>query len=295
MNIKYKIILLSLALVGIVAVIAEYVRTHTIAVLEPAGVIGRKERSLIIIAVLLSVIVVVPVYVMTIAIALKYRESNHKVKKVTYEPDWDHSRLYEAVWWGIPLVIITILSVITWVSSHELDPFKSLASNKKPLTIQVVALDWKWLFIYPEQHIASVNLVTLPKDTPVDFQITSDSVMNSFWVPQLGSQIYAMPGMSTQLHLMADRTGTFYGSPANIAGKGYAYMTFKVDSVSDSDFDGWVNGVRRSSQMLDSSAYGQLAKQSINNPVAYYSYAADGLYNEVVMKYMEPSSQGTGM
>ena len=294
-NRGYKIALLVSPVVVILVALVWYLHSHTIAVLEPAGQIAQKERQLMTVAILLSVIVVVPVYVMAVAIALKFRESNHESRKVKYTPDWDHSRLFESIWWGVPLVIITVLSVITWNSSHALDPFKPLASSQASVTVQVVALDWKWLFIYPEQHIASVNLVEFPTNVPVNFQLTSDAVMSSFWIPQLGSQIYAMPGMSTQLHLEADRNGSFYGSPANIAGTGFARMTFTAKSVSSADFNQWVNTARHASRQLDMSTYATLAQPNENYPVTLYAHVAAGLYNQVVEKYMGPGSSGMEM
>ena len=275
---------------GMVGAIAWYVHGHNIAVLQPAGEVGRRERNLILVALLLSVIVVVPVYIMTIGIALKYREGNHKdpKKKVKYEPDWASSRVYEAIWWGIPLVIITILSIITWYTSHSLDPSKPLASNVRPLTIQVVALDWKWLFIYPEQRIATVDYAEFPNNTPVDFEITSDTVMNSFWIPSLGSQIYAMPGMSTQLHLMANKIGSYRGSSANISGSGFAGMVFTARSASSADFSSWVNTVEASPQYLTPTTYKTLAEPTKGYAVQYYASVTDGLYDTIVMKYMSP-------
>jgi cytochrome o ubiquinol oxidase subunit II len=294
-NRKFKIVLLALPVLLVVGLLVWYLHGHTVAVLSPAGPVAHKERNLMAFAILLSAIVVIPVYAMAIMIALKYHENNHEARKVKYSPDWDGSRLLESIWWGVPIAIIGVLSVITWDSSHALDPYKPLASSVKPLTVQVVALDWKWLFIYPQQHVASVNKVEMPVNTPVDFQITSDSVMNSFWIPQLGSQIYAMPGMSTQVHLMADKMGSFYGSPANIAGSGFARMTFTADSVSVSDFNNWVNTASHSSKQLDSSAYTVLAQPSQSNPVVYFSHTADGLYDQVVSKYMGPPSVGMDM
>jgi cytochrome o ubiquinol oxidase subunit II len=292
---KRKLVGVGLFVAALLALAAWYLHRTNIPVLEPAGQIGQKERNLIIVGVLLSVIVVVPVYVMTVAIALKYRENNHESKKIKYSPDWDHSRLFESIWWGIPMAIIAVLSVITWNSSHALDPYKSLSSAVKPMTIQVVALDWKWLFIYPGQHMASVNMVEFPENTPVDFQITSDTVMNSFWIPQLGGQIYAMPGMMTHLHLVADKTGSFYGSPANIAGEGFARMTFTAKSASQADFTAWAQKAAGSPQRLSKSAYNQLARPSMSNPVVYYSSPQSGLYDYLLEKYAVPydSSNGT--
>jgi cytochrome o ubiquinol oxidase subunit II len=292
---QFKAVLLALPVAIILGLLTWYLRSHTIAVLQPAGPIAHKERNLMGITILLAAIVVLPVYAMTVLIALKYRESNHQKKKVTYAPDWDHSRLFESIWWGIPIVIIGILSVITWNSSHTLDPYKPLASSVQPITVQVVALDWKWLFIYPNQHVASVNLVEMPVNTPINFQITSDAVMNSFWIPQLSGQIYAMPGMDTQLHLMASRGGSFYGSPANIAGSGFARMNFTAQSVSTSDFNRWLHMAQSSPKHLDVTAYSALAQPSDNNPVVVYSQVTDGLFANVVSKYMAQGAAGMEM
>jgi cytochrome o ubiquinol oxidase subunit 2 len=217
-----------------VAVAVIYLGSVNIPVLQPRGIVGQKERDLMYISLLLSLIVVVPVFVMLFIFSWKYREGNLKPKK--YQPDWDGSRLYESVWWSIPFALIAVLAVITWSSSHDLDPFKPLSAQAPPLEVQVVALDWKWLFIYPKQSIATVNFVEFPVNTPVDFKITSDAPMNSFWIPQLGSQIYAMPGMSTQLHLMAGKAGSYNGKSANISGKGFAGMTFTAKAASNDDF-----------------------------------------------------------
>ncbi|HVV26011.1 MAG TPA: ubiquinol oxidase subunit II [Candidatus Saccharimonadales bacterium] len=286
MNKKYKVGLVGAAVVAIIAALAVYLHHHTVDVLQPAGQVGYKERQLMIFAVLLSVIVVVPVFSLTIFIAWKYREGNSRPKK--YSPDWDHSRLFESIWWGIPIAIIAILSVVTWRSSHALDPYRALVSTKRPLTVQVVALDWKWLFIYPEQHVASVNLAEIPVGTPVDFQITSDTVMNSFWVPQLGGQIYAMPGMITQLNLVADKAGTYAGSSANISGSGFAGMSFHVAAGSPNNFDDWVARAQRTKRPLNSAAYNQLAKPSKYVPVSYYSSVQSNLFNYIAVKYMTP-------
>jgi len=232
-------------------------------------------------------IVVVPVFGLLVLFAWKYRASNTKAR---YTPDWDRNRLAEIVWWLVPSLLILVISVITWNSSHQLDPYKRLDGNAKELIVQVVALDWKWLFIYPEQHIASVNFVQFPSDMPVDFEITADAPMNSFWIPRLGGQIYAMPGMSTQLHLMASTNDSFKGSSANISGTGFASMKFAAKSSSQADFDKWVQSARQSSAMLDTATYNELAKPSSNNPAFYYAWAQDGLYNNVIMKYMSPDA-----
>ena len=289
---KYRFAFFLLLLVGVVSAAVWYFHGHNVAVLQPRGPIGQKERQLIIIGGLLALIVVIPVFIMATVIAVKYRESNHRAK---YSPEYDHSRVFETLWWGIPIIIIGILSVVAWNSSHALDPYKALAVSQKPITIQVVALDWKWLFFYPQQDIASVNFVQLPVNKPVDFQITSDSVMNSFWIPQLGGQIYAMPGMKTQLHLMADQSGDYNGSSANISGRGFSGMTFTARASTQANFDKWVKMASRSPDPLNQTAYNKLAQPSQNNPVAYYSPVGSSLYDNIMIKYMMPLTNAPGM
>ena len=295
MNKKLKIIGLILLVIGFLFIAFWNLHNTSIPVLEPKGQIGIKERNLLIFAIVLSLIVVIPVFILLFSFAWKYRESNTKAQ---YSPDLDHSRIAETIWWLIPSVLITVLSVVTWNSSHQLDPYKAILSKNKQLTIQVVALDWKWLFIYPEQHIASVNQVQIPINTPVDFEITSDSVMNSFWIPQLGGQIYAMPGMSTNLNLMANQTGSFRGSSANISGSGFAGMSFVVKSTSTNEFENWANFVQHSSNGLNTGTYNKLAHPSENSPVAFYSYRMPDLFGTILMKYDGPgtamSSMGSG-
>lgn len=259
-----------------------YLRRAGVAVLDPAGPIAAKQRGLILFSLLLSLIVVIPVYIMAAAFAWRYRAGNPKAK---YSPDLDHNLAAETTWWLIPAVLIFILSVITFRSSHQLDPFKPLSSGADPITIEVVALQWKWLFIYPRQSIATVNFVQFPAYTPLDFQITADAPMNSFWIPRLGGQIYAMSGMSTELHLEASRTGDFRGSSANISGEGFAGMNFLARASSTADFNSWVNSIKKSSGSLDMSEYVKLVKPSKYNQPAYYADVQSGLYETVVSKY----------
>lgn len=215
---------------------------------------------------------------------MKYREGNKKAK---YTPDWGHSLVAEIIWWGVPLVLIVILGVITWKSTHALNPYKEIVNGKKPVAIQVVALDWKWLFIYPEQEIATVNYIQFPENTPVNFSISADAPMNSFWIPQLGGQIYAMPGMTTKLSLIANETGVFRGMSSNISGDGFAGMTFKAESSREEEFESWVSKVKSSGNYLTNDEYKQLVKPSKNNPVKVYSGVESGLFNKIVMQYME--------
>ncbi|HYF97146.1 MAG TPA: ubiquinol oxidase subunit II [Patescibacteria group bacterium] len=264
---------------------------NDIPVLNPQGEIANKQKDLIIFASLLSLVVVIPVFTMAFFIVWKYRASNKKAK---YTPDWDSNKVIESIWWGVPLILIAILSVVTWKSTHELDPFKPLESKTKPITIQVVALDWKWLFIYPEQDVATVNYVQFPVDTPVNFNITADAPMNAFWIPSLGGQMYAMAGMSTELNLMADKIGTYEGSSTNISGKGFAGMRFKANASSEKEFKQWIEAVKIAPNVLSQDEYDKLAKPSENNKVAYYSDTDEGLYNTIMMKFMGPEHKNHG-
>lgn len=279
----FKITLLILIILGSIALSAYYMSTHEIAVLHPKGMIGMKERDLINTSSLLMLIVVIPVFVLTWFFAWRYREKNEKAR---HAPDWEHNYIAEYCWWGVPVIIIAILAILTWKSSHELNPYKPIVTGKKPIPIQVVALDWKWLFIYPEQGIASVNFVQFPEKTPLNFAITSDAPMNSFWIPQLGGQIYAMPAMESKLHLYANEVGTYRGSSANISGKGFAGMVFKAQSTSEDDFNKWVESVKQSAKSLTIEEYNQLAKPSENNPVTYYTLGQQDLFHRIIMKYM---------
>lgn len=287
-NIKPTLYLL---LVGVfIAVIAWYVKSLDIDILNPKGLIATKEYNLLVFTTILGFVVVIPVFVLAITIAWRYRESNTGVK---YTPNIDSNRFAEILWWGIPIVLIAILSVVTWTSTHDLDPHKPLVSDVKPITVQVVALDWKWLFIYPEENIATVNLVQFPVDTPINFKITADAPMNSFWIPQLGGQIYAMAGMTTQLHLIANEKGDYNGSSANISGKGFAGMKFVARASSQADYENWLQSVKKSSQTLTSATYTSLAKPSSNQPVSYYASSDAGLYDTIVMKYMTTHTETT--
>ncbi len=281
---KLKYALLGLIILAAVTLFFLYLSTTNIAVLNPKGWIAAKQRDLIVLSTILMLVIVIPVFVLTVYISWKYK-AGHKKK---YSPDWDNSHALEMVWWGFPLVIVVFLSIITYKSCHELDPFKPLNSDVKPLKIQVVALQWKWLFIYPEQNIATVNFFQIPEHTPIDFEITSDAPMNSFWIPQLGGQVYAMAGMRSKLHLIADEKGTFRGSSANISGTGFAGMTFFVQASSEEDFEAWVQEVRGSSYVLGSEEYSQLVQPSSYNPKAFYVLGEKGLFDQIVMKYMMP-------
>lgn len=280
----------TLLALGAAGLFAYLLQGHSVDVLSPQGIIAEKQRDLLVFASVLSLIVIIPVFILTFFIVWKYRAGN---TKATYTPDWDHSNKLETLWWGIPCAIILVLAVITWQSSHALDPFKPISSDYKPITIQVIALQWKWLFIYPEQNIATVNYVRFPESTPVSFQITADAPMNSFWIPQLGGQVYAMSGMSTQLHLMANNPGVYNGSSANLSGEGFADMRFKAESTTQDDFYAWVQSAKQSRRTLTSGSYRLLASPSTEQSTTTYASAEPNLYTNVIMKYMAPGGSST--
>lgn len=254
-------------------------------ILAPSGVIATRQAEILYLTAGLSLIVVIPVFILTFWFAYKYREGNKNAK---YAPELSGNTWLEIIWWGIPLALITFLAVVTYNTSHSLDPFKPLDSSKQPLNIQVIALQWRWLFIYPEQKIASVNYFYIPTDRPVKFSITSDAPMNSFWIPQLGGQIYAMSGMKTDLNLNAEKPGVYEGSSANISGQGFANMRFKVQAGSDNEFGSWVSSVKKSGSVLTLASYGKLSQPSQNTATIYYGQAENGIFDNVIMKYMMP-------
>jgi cytochrome o ubiquinol oxidase subunit II len=277
------VVVVTALLIGLIALL--FIFSDRIAILNPKGLIALKQRDLIITSILLMLIVVIPVFVMTTIFAWKYRAGNTKAK---YNPNWDYSFLVEAIWWGIPCAIIFVLAIIIWQSSHELDPFEPLEADKKPLTIQVVALQWKWLFIYPEQEVATINFIQFPERTPIRFEITADAPMNSFWIPQLGGQIYAMPGMRTELNLIADEAGSFNGLSANLSGEGFARMTFTAKATSETEFNQWIQEVKQSAGNFNFEDYQQLVKPTEENPVAFFLLQDRELFDQILMKYMMP-------
>jgi cytochrome o ubiquinol oxidase subunit 2 len=250
--------------------------------LDPKGQVGLDERNLIITATLLMLLVVVPVIVMTFLFAWKYRASN---PNAVYAPKWSHSTKIEIAVWAVPVLIIIALGYVTYISTHALDPYKPLESDVKPITVEVVAMDWKWLFIYPEQGIATVNKLVFPANTPINFKITSDTVMNSFFIPGLGGQIYAMAGMETKLHLIANQNAEFDGISANYSGAGFTGMKFKAIATSQADFDAWVSDVKKAPKQLEKAEYEALSKPSQNNPVELYSSFTPNLFQIIVDKY----------
>jgi cytochrome o ubiquinol oxidase subunit 2 len=288
---KRTFVLISIAVLLIVGMVV-YAAMHfsSIPVLDPQGIIALRERFVLVTTIALCAIVVIPVFIMLFTFAWEFRASSPHATQ-DHAPNWDHDSWWtsEIVWWLIPSAIVIVLAVIAWQSAHALDPYKPIPSANPPITVQVIALDWKWLFIYPQQGIATVNYLEFPVNTPVHFEITADAPMNSFWIPSLGGQIMAMAGMTNQLYLMADKIGTFNGLSANISGAGFAGMTFKVYSVSQSDFNTWVSTVQKTNNPLSNSAYATLAEPSENVAPIYYSSIDPQLYTTSVMKYMMPA------
>lgn len=256
-----------------------------IAVLFPKGTIAFEQRNLLLILQVIMLFVIVPVYIMTFIFSWVYRAQNTKAK---YDPDLVDHKVAEAIWWGLPLVLTIVISILTWIKTYELDPFKPIPSKNKEMTIQVVALQWKWLFIYPEENIASVNFFQIPKDTPIRFQITADAPMNSFWLPDLGGQIYAMPNMQTELYLIANETGDFPGVSANLSGEGFAGMRFIARASNEDDYKKWVASVKTDGKSLSFEDYKKIALPSQNNPVEIFQTKEDNLFNQILMQHMSP-------
>ncbi|HSW96374.1 MAG TPA: COX aromatic rich motif-containing protein [Candidatus Saccharimonadales bacterium] len=288
-----KLIILLLIAFDIVLFLWILLHGHALSVLDPKGLIALKERNLILIAVSLGFLIIVPVLIILFSIAWKYREGNTKTK---YAPDAVNTRWDQSILWVIPIIVMCILAVITWKTTHELDPYKPIVANAKPLTIQVIALRWKWLFIYPDQHIATVNYIRFPIHTPVNIELTADDApMNSFWIPGLVGQMYAMTGMKTQLHFLSDTPGKFTGSAAEISGQGFAGMRFVAEATSEIEFNTWVQSVQQSSKPLDTKTYSQLLIPSENSLISMYAPVEKDLYNTIIMKYMEPAEKKKSM
>lgn len=257
-------------------------------VMSPSGDIAAQQRDLIVVSVLLMLLIIVPVMFLTLYFAWHYRHSNTKAR---YEPNWHHSTRLEVVIWSAPLAIIIVLGAITWISTHKLDPYRPLdrldaerpiPADTRPLEVEVVALDWKWLFFYPEYGVATVNEMAAPVDRPITFKITASSVMNSFYVPALAGMIYAMPGMETKLHAVINKEGVFDGLSANYSGAGFSHMRFKFHAVTNEGFDGWIARVKQNGSALSRDAYLKLEKPSEREPVRYYATVEDGLYSRVL-------------
>lgn len=265
-------------------------------VMSPSGDIAVQQRDLLVWATILMLLVIVPVIVLTLWFAWRYRETN---EDATYAPEWTHSTVLELVIWSVPLLIIIALGAMTWVGTHKLDPYRPLdridaqtpvPADLEPLTVEVVALDWKWLFIYPEQGIATVNELAAPVDHPIRFKITASTMMNSFFIPALAGQIYAMAGMETKLHGVINEPGVYKGFSANYSGAGYSHMKFDFHGLSEADFDAWVAKVKASELSLDRDTYLELEVPSAKVPVMLYADVDPTLYHAILNRCVAPDT-----
>jgi cytochrome o ubiquinol oxidase subunit 2 len=268
-------------------------------VMKPHGDVAMQQAELIVTSTLLMLVIIIPVIALTLFFAWKYRQSN---TAATYTPDWDHSTKLELVIWGAPLLIIIALGAITWISTHKLDPYRpldridaqrSVPAGTRPLVVNVVAMDWKWLFLYPEQGIATVNELAAPVDRPIEFRLTSSTVMNAFYVPEMAGMVYAMPGMQTKLNAVMNKTGSYDGLSANYSGAGFSNMRFKFLSMTDGDFAGWVEANRGKGDALTRAAYLALEKPSEREPVRHYGKVDTGLYEAVLNRCVESGKMCT--
>jgi cytochrome o ubiquinol oxidase subunit 2 len=256
-------------------------------VLNPKGPVGADEKIILFDATAIMLAVVIPVILCTLGFAWWFRAHNRHAQR---RPDWEYSGRIEFVTWCIPALIVLFLSGIAWIGSHDLDPRKPLRTDLKPLEIEVISLDWKWLFIYPDEHVASAQELVLPVNRPVHFRLTSGSVMNSFFVPQLGSQIYTMAGMTTQLNLLASSAGTYAGLSAQFSGQGFSDMRFDVKAVSEEDYQAWLASVRAQPDRLDADRYSQLANPGVLDAPLAFGRVVSGLFDGIVGNHGAPIS-----
>jgi cytochrome o ubiquinol oxidase subunit 2 len=254
--------------------------------LDPVGPVGSAEKLILINSTAIMLAIVIPVIVATIAFAWWFRRGNRKAE---YRPDWEYSGAIEMVVWSIPAMTVMLLGGIAWIGSHDLEPSKPLQTAGNPLNVEVVSLDWKWLFIYPDQGIATVNQLVVPAGTPINFRLTSATVWNSFFVPQFGTMIYTMPRMTTRLNLQADRQGVYDGLSSHFSGDGFSGMRFKVQAVPQQQFAGWAQGARGAGPALDAGAYAELAKPSSYVKPVTYGSVVPGLFDDIVMGRAPPT------
>ena len=255
-------------------------------VLAPAGPIAAANRTMLLNALTIMLAIVVPTIILALSFAWWFREGNTRAR---YRPDFVFSGRVEVIVWSIPILTVRFLSGVIWIGSHQLDPARPIASRQKPVEVQVVSLDWKWLFIYPEQGIASVNRLVMPVGRPVHFTMTSASVMNTFFVPQLGSSVYTMSGMATQLNLRADQAGLYYGVSGHFSGDGFSDMDFPVNAVSPARFAGWVAQARNKGGVLDARTYPLLARQSTRVAPITFRAVQPGLFSDITSQRLLPA------
>lgn len=301
MKVQYRVALAAVIIAVAALVFKWLIGKSTVTFFMAAGPVALQERNELITMVLLMLVVVIPMLIVLYTFAWKYREGNPKAKAADYQPERRHGPWGEIIFWLIPAALVVLLGSIAWGNAYALDPYRPIPANEatpdaQTLEIQVVALPWKWLFIYPAQNIATVNYIEFPAGTPIHFDLTADGPMSSFWIPQLGSQIYAMAAMQTQINLLASEPGDYVGKDTEINGAGYAGMTFDAKSVAPADFAAWVAEAQATSSAdgaptmtLTPDAYDALAVPSENNPPMTYSSVAPGLFDGVVMKDMVPT------
>ena len=256
-----------------------------LAVLNPKGPVGEGNATILVNSVAIMLVIVVPTIIATLGVAWWFRSSN---QRAFYLPDWEYSGQLELIVWAIPLLTIMLLGGVTWIGAYDLDPARSLESKEEPLNVQVVSLDWKWLFIYPDQHVASVNRLVIPAGTPIRFSLTSGSVMTAFFVPQLGSMIYTMNRMRTRLYLAAHEPGVFHGLATQISGDGFADMHFEVEAKSPQDFYAWLGQVRAGGPELTPESYIALSKQSVVPAPFTFRSVTDGLFEKILDQTLPP-------
>lgn len=282
-NVGTTVVFIVLALAALAMVVKALITGKNVALFNPKGLIAHEQLGLILFMIGVLLAVIIPVLAILYFTAWKYRESN---TKAAYEPEKKHGRSLDAFMWLFPGAIMVVLAVFMFAATHRLEPQSPIASDAEPLTIQVVAQRWKWLFIYPEENIATVNYVQIPVDRPVTFELTADDVpMSGFWIPNLGGMLYAMTGHVNPLNLLAHEPGDYPGSSAEVNGHGFAGMKFTARVSSAEDFDQWVEGVKQVPEVLDSAAYERLLRPVENHPGAFYSSADKSLYDKVLRKY----------
>lgn len=286
MKIKFLIGIFSV-LLGVIGVALVLASDHAV-VFHPKGIIARDILELILFNTFLMLLIILPTYILLFAVVWKFC-----IKKeiIHNNPNDSAGAGPFAVWmmWTLPSIIVVVMAIVTWKATHQLNPYKPIHSENEPLTVQVIALNWKWLFIYPELGIAALNTLHIPERTPIHLKLTADAApMNSFWIPQLSGQIYSMTGMTTQLNIMADKTGEYVGRGAEINGEGYSGMTFLTKSTNQKKFEEWVEQVKQSQQHLDDDTYRQLVQPAINQSIILFSNVKKNLFDEVIQQYMYP-------
>lgn len=258
-------------------------------VLDSKGPVGQSEAMLIYIAFALMLIVVLPVFVMVIWFSIRYKANN---TKATYKPNWSHSTKMEWLIWMVPVAIIAVLAYLTWTSTYDLDPYKPIEHELKPIEVEVISTDWNWVFIYPEDSVATVNELAIEAGRPVHFKLTSATVMTSFFIPQLGSQIYVMAGMQTQLHLLADHAGIYRGQNVEFSGDGYDKMFFNVLAGSHEEYREWIKKAKSSNEVLSTERFNSICEPQADYPVTYFSAVEPNLFVNTMAPYMQWMNHG---